>query len=314
MAHAHGPPAGAGGGIERASDRRRLGVVLGLTAAYMGVEAVGGWLSGSLALLADAGHMLTDVASVALALGALWVARRPATTRHTYALVRVEILAALVNGVALWGIVAWIAVEAVERLRSAGAVDAGPMMAIAAGGLVVNAIALWILHRPASEDAARSLNLHGALLHVVGDLLGSAGALVAGGVIWTTGWSAADPIASLVIGALILFSSWRLVRDAVHILLEGAPRDLDVDELIEALNGVPGVSGLHDLHVWTITSGYPALSVHVVCAHGEPGEMVLARVNRLLRERFGITHTTIQIEPGTPPLHDEPMDHPVARL
>ena len=312
MAHAHGRR--EGGGVERSGDRRRLLVVLVLTAGYMGVEAVGGWLSGSLALLADAGHMLTDVASVALALGALWVSQRPATTRHTYAYVRVEILAALVNGLALWVIVGWIAWEALARLREPGVVDAGPMLAIAAGGLAVNALAFWILHRSAGEDTVRSLNLHGATLHVLGDLLGSIGALVAGAVIWRTGWSAADPIASLVIGGLILVSSFRLVRDAVHVLLEGAPRDLDMAALIEGIRGLPGVAGVHDLHVWTITSGYVALSAHVVCAHDAGSDMVLARVNRLLREHFRITHTTIQVEPETPPHHDRPMEFPIARL
>ncbi|HUP19944.1 MAG TPA: cation diffusion facilitator family transporter [Gemmatimonadota bacterium] len=312
MTHAHGRR--EGGGVERSGDRRRLQLVLVLTALYMVVEAVGGVLSGSLALLADAGHMLTDVASVALALGALWVSQRPATTRHTYAYVRAEILAALVNGLALWAIVGWIAYEAVSRIREPGVIDAGPMLTIAAGGLIVNALAFWILHRPAGEDATRSLNLHGATLHVLGDLLGSIGALTAGAVVWWTGWSAADPIASLLIGGLILVSSFRLVRDAVHVLLEGTPRELDMAALIEGIRTLPGVAGVHDLHVWTITSGYVALSAHVVCAHDAESDMVLARVNRLLRERFRITHTTIQVEPETPPHHDRPMEFPIARL
>lgn len=311
-AHAHVP--GSGGGVDRSGDRRRLSIVLGVTAAYMVAEAVGGWLTGSLALLADAGHMLTDVASLGLALSALWFARRPATIRHTYAFARVEILAALLNGLALWAIVVWISLEAVDRLRSPGAIESGPMMWIAAGGLVVNAVAFRILHGTTGDRATRSLNVHGAMLHVLGDLLGSVGALTAGAVIHLTGWTAADPIASLAIGGMILVSSWRLVRDAVHILLEGAPRHLDVEELLERLGEVDGIAGVHDLHVWTITSGYPALSVHVVCAHDAEPEMVLARANRLLREGFDITHTTIQIEPQTPPHHDEPMDHPVARL
>lgn len=313
--HAHGArPAAPGGGVERPGDRRRLGWVLALTATYMVVEAVGGWLTGSLALLADAGHMLTDVASIGLALAALWFARRPATTSHTWAFARVEILAALANGLALWAVVVWIAIEAVDRLRAPAEVEAGSMMAVAAGGLLVNAVAFWILHRPATAEAERSLNLHGALLHVLGDLLGSVGALVAGAVILWTGWTAADPIASLVIGALILASSGRLVRDAVHILLEGAPRDLDIDGLIDDLRDLHGVAGIHDLHVWTITSGYPALSAHVVCAHDAEADMLLARVNRLLRESYGIDHTTIQIESATPPDHDAPMEHPVARV
>lgn len=312
MAHAHVPPAGVP--VDRSGDRRRLRLVLVLTAFYMGVEAVGGLVTGSLALLADAGHMLTDVASVALALGALWMARRPATTRHTYALLRAEILAALVNGLALWVVVGWITWEAVQRLGDPGPVDGGPMMTIALGGLLVNAVAFWILHRPAGPDTTRSLNLHGATLHVLGDLLGSVGALGAGIVILFTGWTAADAIASLGIGILILISSGRLVRDAVHVLLEGAPRDLDVAELIRGICRLPGVDGVHDLHVWMITSGYTALSAHVTCGHDAGSEMVLARVNRLLRERYGILHTTIQIEPQSPPQHDQPMEYPVARI
>lgn len=304
----------AGRGVGRAGDRRRLAVVLALTLATMIVEAVGGLVTGSLALLADAGHMLTDAASLALALGALWMAGRPATARHTYAFARAEILAALANGLALWAIVVWIAVEAVGRLRAPEAIDAGPMMGIAALGLVVNGVAFWILHRSDDDRTERSLNLHGALLHVVGDLLGSAGALAAGAVVLLTGWAAADPVASLFIGGLILASSWRLVRDAVHILLEGAPRDLDMEDLLRSLAAVDGVAGVHDVHVWTITSGYPALSAHVVCEHGADREMLLARVNRTLRESFSITHTTIQIEAATPPAHDEPMARPVARL
>lgn len=312
MAHAHAAPAGVP--VDRSGDRRRLTLVLVLTAGYMGVEVVGGLLTGSLALLADAGHMLTDVASVALALGALWMARRPATTRHTYALLRTEILAALVNGLALWVVVGWIAWEAIGRLGSPGPVAGGPMMGIALGGLGVNAIAFWILHRPADTGAPRSLNLHGATLHVLGDLLGSVAALGAGIVILVTGWTAADAIASLGIGILILVSSGRLVRDAVHVLLEGAPRDLDVPDLIRGICALPGVDGVHDLHVWMITSGYTALSAHVTCGHDAGPEMVLARVNRLLRERYGILHTTIQIEPQSPPQHDQPMDFPVARI
>jgi len=295
----------------REEDRRRLVLVLGLTAAYMVGELVGGLWTGSLALLADAGHMLTDVASLALALGALWMARRPATTRHTFAFARVEILAALVNGLFLWGVVGWVAWEAIARLRDPQPVMGGPMMAIAAGGLVVNGIALWILHRGRDEEGERSLNLHGALLHVLGDLLGSVGALVAGGAILWGGWTLADPIASLAIGGLILLSSWRLVREAIHILMEGAPRDLDVDALLREMCEVDGVAGVHDLHVWTITSGYPALSAHVVCEHDQERDLLLARVNRLLRERFGIDHTTLQLEPEAPPGHGEPMMHPV---
>jgi len=311
MAHAH-PHTSSG--VDRATDRRRLGIVVVLTAVYMVAEALGGLWTGSLALLADAGHMLTDVASLLLALGALWMAERPPTTRHTWAFARVEILAALVNGLFLWVIVGWIVWEAIERFGQPGSVMAGPMTAIAAGGLAINGVALLVLRSRHGEEAARSLNVHGAWLHVAGDLLGSLGALAAGAVIWVTGWVFADLFASLAIGVLILFSSWRLVREAVHVLLEGAPRELDVEDLIAELSAVEGVEGVHDLHVWTITSGFTALAMHVTCAHAESREMLLARVNRLLRERFDIHHTTIQIEPRTPPGHDQPMTRPVQRI
>jgi cobalt-zinc-cadmium efflux system protein len=305
-------PLGASSTPDRATDRRRLAAVLALTFLTMLAELAGGLWTGSLALLADAGHMLTDVAALALAAGALWVARRPATLRHTYGLHRVEILAALVNGIALWGIVGWIAIEAVGRLGAPTPVLAGPMMGIAGVGLVVNGAALLILHRGHDPGVRRSLNLHGALLHVAGDLLGSVGVLAAGLVVWTTGWSAADPIASLLVCLLILAASWRLVRDAVHILLEGAPAGLDVEALLARIGAERGVAGVHDLHVWTLTSGYPALSAHVVCDHGEEREMVMARVNRLLRQEFAITHTTIQIEAESPPA--EPMAHPLETI
>lgn len=312
MVHRQRNPADAVPG--RAADRRRLVIVLCLTFVYMLGELVGGLWTGSLALLADAGHMLTDVASIGLALGALWVARRPPTTRHTYGFHRIEILAALINGLALWAIVVWIAFQAIERLRAPGEILAGPMMAIAAGGLVVNAIAFAILHDRHDPLVERSLNLHGALLHVLGDLLGSAGVLLAGAVIWLTGWREADAVASLLIGGLILAASWRLVRDAAHILLEGAPLDLDVESLMRRFVQLDGVNGIHDLHVWTLTSGYPALSAHVVCGHGEERDLVLARVNRMLREEFAITHTTIQLETESPPEHAYPMAFPVGTL
>ena len=313
--HSHSGPhphAHSGPGIDRSQDRRRLGIVLGLTCAYMVAEVVGGLWTGSLALLADAGHMLTDAASLLLALGALWMAGRPATTRHTWALARVEILAALVNGLFLWVVVVWLVWEALERFGDPGEILAGPMVGIAAGGLVVNGIALAVLRHDHSGE--RSLNVHGAWLHVAGDLLGSLGALVAGAVIWLTGWVAADLIATLAIGALIVISSWRLVHEAVHVLMEGAPRHLDVEDLIRRLSEIEGVAGIHDLHVWTITSGYPALAVHITCKHGESREMLLARVNRMLRERYGIEHTTIQIEGAIPPERDEPMTLPVQRI
>ncbi len=302
----------SGASPDRATERRRLKLVLVLTTAYMIAEVVGGLWTGSLALLADAGHMLVDVAAVGLALAAMWISRQPPTTRHTYAFARAEILAALINGLALWVVVAWISIEAVQRFRDPTPIATGTMMLIAVGGLIVNSIAVGVLHGVGARE--RSLNLHGALLHVIGDLLGSAGVVLAGIIIWATGWVRADPVVSLVIGALILVSSWRLVREAVHILLEGVPRGLDVEALLASLQTLDGVIGVHDLHVWTITSGYPALSAHVECDHGVDREMVLAHVNRMLRERYDIVHTTIQLEPGSPPDHAEPMTHPVATV
>lgn len=311
--HDHAVTRLPGGGLRREADRRRLRAVLWLTLVYAVAEVVGGLWTGSLALLADAGHMLTDVASLALALGALWMAQRPATVRHTYAYGRVEILAALLNGLFMWAIVAGIGYEAMDRLRAAPAVRSGPMLAVATGGMVVNAVSYAILHRGTNE-LGRSLNLRGAGIHVLGDLLGSIGAMTAAVIIGLTGWQMADPIASLFIGILILVSSWRIVRDAIHILLEGTPVGLDVEELITAMREAEGVAGVHDLHVWTITSGYPALSAHVVCDHEVARDMLLARLNRLLRERYGITHTTIQLETETPPEYSRPMARPIPTL
>lgn len=302
-----------GGGLRRATERRRLRAVLALTLGYAVAEVVGGMWTGSLALLADAGHMFTDVASLALALGALWIAERPATLSHTYAYGRVEVLAGLVNGLFMWAIVGWIAYEAVQRLYQPPEVRTGAMLAVASGGLVVNVVAYAILHR-GLDDEGRSLNLRGAGLHVLGDMLGSIGAISAAVVIRLTGWTAADPVASLLIGILILISSWWIVRDAVHILLEGTPYGLDVEDLLAAMREADGVSGVHDLHVWTITSGYPALSAHVVCAHDVSRDMLLARLNRLLRERYGITHTTIQLELESPADHGTPMARPIQTL
>jgi cobalt-zinc-cadmium efflux system protein len=301
----------SGSAVHRTDDRRRLGIVLALTCAYMMAEIVGGLWTGSLALLADAGHMLTDAASLLLALGALWMAGRPATTRHTWALARVEILAALINGLFLWLVVVWLVWEAIERFGDPNEILAGPMMGIAAGGLLVNGAALAVLGHRHGEG---SLNLHGARVHVAGDLLGSLGALAAGATIWLTGWIVADLVATVAIGVLIVVSSWRLVHEAVHVLMEGAPSHLDMDDLIRRLTAVEGVAGIHDLHVWTITSGYAALAVHVTCADGASREMLLAQVNRMLRERFGIEHTTIQIERAIPPELDEPMTRPVQRI
>jgi cobalt-zinc-cadmium efflux system protein len=283
---------GSGDGHGHAGGRRRLRWVLGLTAAFMVAELVGGLLSGSLALLADAGHMFTDVAALALSLLAMAWARRPTTPERTYGWVRLEILAALVNGATLLLIAGWVIVEAVGRLREPVAVDAPLMLGVAAAGLVANAVGLLLLHGHSRHD----LNVRGAYLHVLGDLLGSVGALTAGVVIALTGWSAADPIASIAIALLILASAGRLVREAADVLLEAAPRHVDVERVLQDLGAIPGLADVHDLHVWTLTSGFIALSGHGVLA--EPGAhgRVLDDVRRRAA-RHGIGHVTFQLEP-----------------
>ena len=279
--------------VESSANKRRLTTVLALAGTYMIAEVVGGWLSNSLALLADAGHMLSDAAALGLSLFALWIAQRPATARRTYGYYRAEILAALANGAALVAIAVMIFLEAYERLGAPPEVRGGLMIAIATGGLAVNVVSLWIL------DAGKStnLNIRGAWLHVLGDLLGSVGAIAAGVLIWAFHWDWADPVASVIIAALVLYSSWQLLREALAVLLEGAPGHIDVDEVRDSLAGIHGVLAVHDLHVWTIASGMVSLSCHVV-AGGEPAPPALLQsVNQLLDERFHIHHTTIQIEP-----------------
>ncbi len=288
--HSHGPTDMS---ALRRDQRRRLAIALVLAASYMGAEVVGGLLTGSLALLADAGHMLSDVAALALSFFALWLSQRPASEARTFGWQRVEILAALANGVALVAIAIVVVIEAVERLGAPRDVDALPMMAVAAGGLVVNLIALAVLH----GGREGSLNMRGAWLHVLSDALGSVGAMTAAGALWAFGWRWADPAASIVIAALITFSAWHLLRDTVQVLLEGAPAHIDVGELRAALIEVEGVVSVHDLHVWTITSGLVSFSCHVESAAHAEHAALLTELQRLLDRRFGIEHATIQIEP-----------------
>lgn len=270
-----------------------------ITAGYLLVEVVGGLLTGSLALLADAGHMLTDVAALALALFAFWLARRPSSPRRTYGWYRAEVLAALANGVLLVLITLAVVWEALQRLAAPPEVAALPMLAVAGLGLLANLASAWILH------GGEGLNQRGAYLHVLGDLLGSAGALAAGLVILTTGWGYADPLASLGISVLVLWSAWRLVIEAVDVLLEASPRDLDMREVAAALRQIPGVSDVHDLHGWTVTSGFTALSGHLALEAGQDPAPVLAAAQELLRRHFGVAHSTLQLEPA--PLNgDEP--------
>jgi cobalt-zinc-cadmium efflux system protein len=283
--HAHNGPATVG-------HARSLTATFVLVLVYLGIELVGGFLSGSLALLADAGHMLSDAGALALTLFALKFARKPATTTRTYGYYRAEILAALVNGATLVGIAIFIFAEAIGRLRNPPAVEGGLMLAVACGGLAVNGVGLWILR--AGPDAG--LNVRGAWLHVLTDALGSIQAIVAGGLIWLLGWNWVDPVASVLIGCLVIFSSWSLIRQSVAVLMEGAPGHVKVDEVRDALESIPGVTNVHDLHVWTITSGFAALSAHLTCTDPQRRDAVMAAAQRLLTRRFGLRHTTIQLD------------------
>ena len=265
---------------------------MALTVVYMLAEAIGGFVTNSLALLSDAGHMLADVASLGLALLALWFAARPITPKKTYGYYRMEILAALANGVALILISLLIAYEAVHRLHQPEQVKGFELLLIAGGGLVVNALSAWLLHGAAEEN----LNMRGAFLHIIGDALGSVGAVIAGLLIWRWGWTMADPIISFVICALIVFSSWHLIHESVNILLEGTPPHINVPSVVEAMHTVKGVADVHELHIWTISSGKEALSAHVTLEPGAAHRATLEALQEALRAHFNITHVTIQIE------------------
>lgn len=286
------------------ANERRLLLMLALVVVYIGVEVVGGLLSGSLALLADAGHMVSDGAALAITLVALRLARRPATARRTYGFHRAEILAATLNGAALAMIAVGILWEAIERWSSPPDIDGPVVMAVATGGLLVNLAGLAVLH--GGRDT--NLNLRSAWLHVLSDALGSVGALAAGAAVWLWGARWADPLASVIIAALVLRGAWSLLDDALHVLMEGAPPHIDVDAVRAALIGTPGVLDVHDLHVWTITSNMVAMSGHVVVAEGEPHADMLRRLAALLHGRFGIAHTTIQVEP--PGFEEAEIFHP----
>lgn len=275
-----------------AENRRRLVLVLLLTGVYLVAEIVGGIITNSLALLSDAGHMLTDVGALGLALVALWFTLRPATPQKTYGYHRLEILAALVNGILLLAISVFIIVEAVGRLRHPPEVRGVGLLVIASGGLIINLVGAYILHR----GHAHSLNVRAAFYHVLGDALGSLGAVVAGILILTKRWYIADPILAIGITVLILISAVALLREAIDILLEATPRHIDVDDVRNALLRAPGVIGVHDLHIWTITSGMYALSCHVVVYPEEFTIAKLEEIRHLLHDRCDIPHQTIQIE------------------
>jgi cobalt-zinc-cadmium efflux system protein len=274
------------------SSERRLVIVLVMTAAYMLAEVAGGFLTGSLALLADSGHLLGDVLGLAMAVAAIRFARRPATADKTYGFYRAEILAALVNSIALLGVAAWILYAAWQRLSEPVArVDALPMLVVACGGLVVTLVGVALLRGGAQE----SLNVRGAFLEVVGDLLGSIGTIFAALVILASGWTAADSIISALIGVFIVPRAWGLLRSVVDVLLESTPGHLNMPQIEAAMGAVPGVDSVHDLHIWTITSGFDAMSGHVR-GLGRPSDDVLHDLRSMLRDRFGIAHVTLQVE------------------
>jgi cobalt-zinc-cadmium efflux system protein len=296
----------------------RLLIVLGLTAAFMVVEATAGFLANSLVLLADAGHMLTDVAGIGLALGAIWFAQRRASPRRTFGYYRLEILAAIVNAVILFGIAGFILYEAYRRLLDPPQVDALPLVLVATAGLLVNLVGVFLL-RPGS---AESLNMKGAFLEVLSDAMSSAGAIIAGLILFTTGWRYADPAFAAGIGLFILPRTWFLLQGAINVLLEGTPADVSIEDVQERLLELPGVIGLHDLHIWTITSGFVAMSGHVIVEDDLDRDHLIVDVRKLLHDRFDIDHVTLQVEslrleaelqqpclPGTAPCYVDDAPH-----
>jgi cobalt-zinc-cadmium efflux system protein len=275
--------------------RARLAWTLGLVVAFALAEVVGGLVSGSLALLADAGHMASDAAALGLTLFAMHVAQRAPSPTRTFGYHRAEILAALANGATLVGIAGLIIVEAIGRLRTPVAIESGVMLAVAAAGLVVNVVSLVILH----GSRHGGLNLRGAWLHVFSDALGSIQAIVAAVAIRMSGWSWIDPAASILIALLVVYASWALIREAIAVLMEGVPPDLDLEAVRAALSGVSGVRDVHDLHVWSITSGFVALSAHLVIEDAAGAAAALRAAQACLAERFAIRHSTLQIDIGT---------------
>ncbi len=276
----------------RRENRRSLILAIAITSGWFIAELAAGFYTNSLALIADALHMLTDIAALSLSVFAMKIAERPATPQKTYGYLRAEILAALINGVFLVLIAAYVGYEGYQRLYAPPAVMGRLMLLVAAIGLGVNLLTMTLL----SRSRHHCLNVRGAFLHVLGDTMGSVGAILAGVIMVVWEWYLADPVISLLVAALILYSSWQLVRDSVDVLLEGTPRHLDVSMILADLGSVDGVLSVHDLHVWSITSGMEAMSCHVVLRAGSDSSDVLASLSQVMRERHGIAHTTIQIE------------------
>jgi len=301
--HAHGARSRwegmARGSQERASEQRRLMLTLGVAIAGMLVEAIGGWLTNSLALLSDAGHMLADVGAIALSLFALRIASRPADAKRTYGYYRLEILAALANGAVLLLLAVGIAIEAWHRLRHPEPVQFRTVIVVAIIGMALNGAGMWFTH----GGQHSSMNLRSTYLHLAGDLLNSLGVLVSAGLIALTGRLEIDAAVSFLIAGTIVWGAYRLCKEAVDVLLEAVPAHVDLSEMLTALSGMQGVAAVHDLHVWTITSGMVALSCHIVVVCEGPGcrshDTILNEARGLLREKFHIEHTTIQFESET---------------
>jgi cobalt-zinc-cadmium efflux system protein len=276
--------------------QRALWYTFALTSSFMVVEFIGGLLTNSLALMADAGHMLTDAAALALSTFALWFSSRPATEDKTYGFYRVEILSALINGIALGTISLIIFYHAYHRLFNPPQIQIKLMLSIATVGLFVNFGGAWLLHRVHDSN----LNIQGAFLHILGDAVSSIGAILAGILMWIGNWFWADPLASLLVGLLILYNSWGLVRDSVDILLEGTPSHINLESVKSDLSEVPGVNSIHDLHIWTLTSGLHALSCHAVVDENNNNHNILKDLISTIQEKYHIEHATIQLEISCP--------------
>jgi cobalt-zinc-cadmium efflux system protein len=304
--HAHGH-SHAHGGTVTGTYRRALTIVMAISSTIAVAEVVGAIITGSLVLLADAAHMAADAAGVGLSLLAAWFASRPATDRRTFGYARAEILAAMANALLLLGMAAFIFIEAIRRLSSPPGISSGLLIAFGAGALIANACSLLVLRSGQSE----SLNVRSAFLEVAADTLGAAAVIVTGVIVSTTGFTLADPIASMVVGALILPRTWRLLREAIDVLLEASPAGIDLDEIRRHMAGLPGIRAVHELHLWTITSGLPVLSAHVVVDPEviECGQsaVILDQLQDCLRGHFDVDHSTFQLEPAGHAEHERPM-------
>jgi cobalt-zinc-cadmium efflux system protein len=289
--HPHDHPVGV------STDRRRLLIVLSITVFFFAAELIGGYYANSLALMTDAVHVLTDIAALALSLLTLWISARPASSAKTFGYLRAEILGALFNGLLLWVLVIFVWFEAAARLRNPPVVHSPTMMAVATLGIAVNSFSAWMTWSSGAGSVGRAgMAVRAVFVHVVSDLVGSIGVLIAGALTLFTGWREADPIVSIVIGCLIVYGSWELVRDGVDILMESVPSHINLDELRDDLLAVRGTEEVHDLHVWCLTSRQLALSAHAVVANAADQDRVLGDMAAMLEHKFNIRHMTVQLE------------------